>query len=112
MSQGITSVHVRNLDDNGANVSNGVCHIAKILVVNTTAAAAFIQVFDRPVSAVTIGTTVPMFVIPVVATSGFQFIDFNEPGLYFTNRCSMFSTTAAEGATGSDDGVFVQCWVN
>lgn len=112
MSEAISSTHVRNLDENGANISNGRCHIAKILAVNTTGAAAFIQVFNAAVASVTLGTTRPLFVIPLAATTGFEFLDFNEPGLYFDTRCSAFSTTTAEGSTGSADGVFLQAFVN
>ena len=112
MSQAISGTHARNLNDTGQNISNGVCHIAKILALNTSGAAAFVQVFDSPAASVTLGTTRPLFVIALAATTGFEFLDFNEPGLYFTSRFSAFSTTSAEGNTGSGAGVFLQGFIN
>lgn len=104
------STHVRNLDETVVNVSAGACHVTDIVAANTTGAAAFVQVFDLAAADVTLGTTRPLFVIALAATTGWQHLSFSE-GVVFDTRFSAASTTAAEGSTGSADGVFVQAWV-
>jgi len=67
---------------------------------NTTAADAFLQLFDAAsAGAVTVGTTVADYVIPVGA-SGIE----NEPlsvPLYFKNGLVIASTTATDGSSGA-----------
>ena len=110
--QFIATSHFRNLNDTGQNISNGICNILKFVVVNTTAATAFVQIFNAAAANVVLGTTVPMFVIVVPITTGVVDMEFDSPGLYITTRCSAFSTTTAEGSTGSASGVFLQAAIN
>ena len=117
MAQPFQSTHFRNLNDTGQNVSNGRCHIVKFIVTNSIAAAtAFVQIFNVAAASVTLGTTVPLFVIHVPAASatvgGTVEIGFELPGLLFETRCSVFGTTTAEGSTGTADGLFLQAFVN
>ena len=84
----------------------------KFILVNNQGATAFIQIFDLAAASVTLGTTRPLIQIPLAATTGFVELDFSFPGLLFTTRCSIFSTTTTEGSTGSADGVFAQATIN
>ena len=110
--QFIATSHFRNLNDTGQNISNGVCNIYGLFISNTSAGTAFVQIFDLPVASVVLGTTVPMLVVVVPITTGFVNLNFWDPGLFITNRLSAFSTTTAEGLTGSANGVFLNGIVN
>lgn len=46
------------------------CQVHGWQIVNQTAAEAFVQVFDKAVGDVTVGTTVPDYVIPLPASGG------------------------------------------
>jgi hypothetical protein len=109
--QPVGATHIRNLDENGANVTAGRATVGKIYAANTSGAAAFVQIFDRAVADVVLGTTVPRYVFPLAATTGHFELNFDYPGEFFETRLSAFSTTTAEGNTGSADGVFLQAWV-
>lgn len=103
-----TSGQFRNLSEVGQNFSNGTATVGKLIFVNTTGAAAFIQIFDAAAASVTIGTTRPLFSLPLAATTGYVELHFDYPGYNFSTRLSVFSTTTAEGSTGSASGVFGQ----
>ena len=66
---------------------------------NTTAADGFIQLFDALIADVTVGTTVPTYVIPVGA-NGVPSEDFVIP-ILFKIGIVIASTTAVTGATGA-----------
>lgn len=112
MSSPVRSTHFQNLAGTVTNITNGRCEIVEITAVNTSGAVAFIQIFDLAAADVVLGTTVPMFVIPVAATSGFEVVYFGVNGWYVETRLSAASTTTAEGSTGSASGVFLQAFVN
>lgn len=107
---GIQAGHFRNLDETAQGPQYRV-GVGKIICYNTQGATAFIQFHDRLSPNVTLGTTIPMFAILLPATTGFVEIDFSPP-LMFDTACTMYSTTSAEGNTGSADGVFLQLFVN
>lgn len=68
-------------------------------VFNTTAAAAYLQVFDLASASVTLGTTTPRFALGIPA-SGSIFVEFEKPML-FTVGFVVAGTTTATGATGA-----------
>lgn len=51
-------------------VNSRECLIHGLVVVNQTAAEAFLQVFDALTANVTVGTTAPDWVIPIPASGG------------------------------------------
>lgn len=81
-----------------------------LMLVNTTAATAYLQIFCKQSSQVTLGTTAPDFTIrlPTNAASGFiQPIAFPVPIGWFTvggtpgSGLSVAATTTPTGATGA-----------
>lgn len=112
MASPVSTTHLRNLDETGQNVSNGGCHVKKLVLTNSSAAVAWVQIFDLAAADVTLGTTRPLVSIPLAATSGFADLDFELAGWFFATRFSVFSTTTQEGSTGSADGVMLQAWIN
>ena len=110
MAEPAAPTHFRNLSDTGQNISNGIISISHLICVNISGAAAFLQFFDRAAADVALGTTRPLFVIPVPSTTGVRSIALVPPMLINT-RLSVFSTTTAEGLTGSGAGVFLQALV-
>lgn len=87
-------------------VQGGRCILAAVRAINTTAAAAYVQLFDAASTAgVTLGTTVPTWVVRS---------DPNDPsigdglpthGVVFTRGIVAASTTTATGATGATQHV-------
>lgn len=82
-----------------------------IVVMNTTAAAAYLQMFNRSAASVTLGTTAPDHVIPVLASGG-AVISFGEgwrfPGGGVLNTAlSIAGTTTRTGSTGAAIDVFL-----
>jgi hypothetical protein len=51
-------------------VTASQCLLHGLVVVNQTAAEAFLQIFDALAANVTVGTTVPDYVIPIPASGG------------------------------------------
>lgn len=107
----IRSTHFQGLNDTGQNICLVRCGIGKLSAYNTSGATAFLQFFDALAANVVLGTTKPLFVIVLVANVGYENVDFYPPTV-FSTACSVFSTTTAEGSTGSAAGVFAQAWVN
>lgn len=109
MAHPLSTIHVRNLNATVVNVSNGACFVAHINVTNSSAAVAWVQIFDVAAADVTLGTTRPLFQFAVAATSGLESVSFSPP-IKFNTRFSVASTTASEGSSGSADGVMLQAW--
>lgn len=109
-SRHANTTHLRNVNDTVVNATAGRAVVTDIFAINTSGATAFVQVFDSAASGVTLGTTRPVLSITLAATTGLQHLAFSQ-GIVFETRCSVASATAAEGSTGSADGVFVQVWV-
>lgn len=76
-------------------------------VSNTSAAAAFVQVFNVAAASVTAGTTVPLLEVVVAATTGYTTLPVGANGIAFGAAISVCSATAAGGGTGSAAGVTV-----
>jgi len=51
-------------------VSASQCQLHGLVVVNQTAAEAFLQIFDKAAGDVTVGTTVPDYFVPIPASGG------------------------------------------
>lgn len=111
MSQVLQSTHFRNLNATGQNLSNGTCRVGKVIATNTSAAVAFVQIFNAAAADVTLGTTRPKYQIFLPSSTGYVDLSW-EPHDWFETRMSVFSTTTTEGSTGSADGVNIQVWVD
>jgi len=74
-------------------------------ILNTTAAAAFLQVFDKDADNVTVGTTVADYVI-AVAASGTREITYCKP-IRHTVGLTVTSTTTRGGSTGASQEVTI-----
>lgn len=110
--QGFTKQVIRNanatpVDITKAGVAGNPIAFGLIVVENTSAAAAYVQIFDAASSAVTLATSHPDLEIPVAATTGFVTVVFPTSGGTFPNGACVASTTASEGNTGSASGVRV-----
>jgi hypothetical protein len=72
-----------------------------LAIVNTTAAIAYVQLFDAATGSVTLGTTVPDWEVAVPASSSVGLAQLaNAPaGIPFGTAISVAATTALDGAT-------------
>ena len=78
-----------------------------VQALNTSAAIAFVQLFNVAAASVVAGTTVPLLECIVPVTSGFVNIDLPALGVAFDTAISVCSSTTEGGATGSAAGVTV-----
>jgi Ca2+/Na+ antiporter len=87
------------LDDSpGILLHTGPTNITSISAHNTTGSDAFIQMFNAAALAdVTLGTTVPDYVVPLSANLTTSF----DASLHFGLGCCVFSTTAIGGSTAA-----------
>lgn len=89
-------------------VSGSRCVMAAVKAINTTAAAAYLQLFDAAaVADVTVGTTVPRWVVKSAANDPSTDPDLPAGGLKFMNGIVIASTTTALGSTGAAQHVRV-----
>lgn len=75
--------------------------LTHIIVGNTTAAIAYLQIFNKVSTAVTVGTTAPDMVV-MVPIGGSVAIEFDKPiKMFDAAGLSCACTTARAGATGA-----------
>lgn len=79
-------------------ISPGRAGLMSLRLVNTTGAVAYLQVFNAAQPSVTVGTTVPAFVVRLGANESMV---FDLLGLQMANGISMAGTTTAGGSTGA-----------
>ena len=83
-------------------VQAGHVHVVAMHAINTTAAAAFVQYFDAAaVADVTVGTTVPVWVLRSPASSVSDGDGLPTHGLLFKLGVVIASTTTPTGNTGA-----------
>lgn len=75
--------------------------IYAVNLVNTTAAAAYLQVFFLPASGVTVGTTTPDFCIRLLASATMQLTFPTGLGKSTGTGITLAGTTTATGSTGA-----------
>lgn len=81
--------------------ATGPATLRLITILNTTAAVAYLQVFNLPAASVTIGTTAPALSIGVPASAALV-IPIPECGLNIAGLgLSLGGTTTRAGATGA-----------
>lgn len=90
----------------------GKAEVTRLVITNTNASTTFVQIFDALTANVTLGTTVPLVTIPVVATTGNYTLESGRFPWLFDTQMSVAATTTALGLTGSGTGVYVTVWVN
>lgn len=82
-------------------VSNQSTYVGQLVLGNTTAAVAYLQVFWAPSGSVTLGTTAPDLVFLIPASSG-AVIPFGKEGLKTRGTAwSIACTTTRSGSTGA-----------
>ena len=82
-------------------VTNQPCVIKSWQLVNTTAAEAFLQIYDAVASSVTVGTTTPKASIPIGANAtevGPANVDGEIP---LSNALTLAATTTRGGSTSA-----------
>jgi len=78
----------------------------KIIVENSNAAKAYVQLFDAAAADVTVGTTTPDYVIPVLAAGG-TVDDYMGAPLRFKTAITYACTTTATGNTDPTTGLVI-----
>lgn len=89
-----------SLDATDILVAAGPCSLKGYHFLNTTAAVAYVQIFDAAAASdVTIGTTTPDFVLGIPASAG-ALMALGD-GIKFTKGIVAASCTAVGGSTGA-----------
>lgn len=88
-----------------AEVSAVPVRIGSIILYNTTAAVAYLQIFCTPAASVTVGTTAPNWVIPMPATGGLT-LTFPDGWSLGGTGLTIAATTTRTGSTGATTDVF------
>jgi len=102
-----TKVSVRNLAATVTQLAGGPSNLKSITVVNSSAAAAFVQFFDLAPGSVTLGTTVPILEVEVASGGTVGIAYPGDSALLFGVAISVASTTLDGGSVGSAAGVSV-----
>lgn len=87
-------------------VTASQCLVHGLVVVNQTAAEAFLQVFDKLTADVTVGTTVPDYFIPVPASGGVV-IPLSKVGFAHLTGVVIACCTSPTNNTGANCDVVV-----
>lgn len=90
-----------NVDDTVVDVNAVPSFVDGGIAFNNTAAQAFLQFFDKKAADVTLGTTVPDWIVAVSPNDNDP-IHVGESGLIFSTAVSVACTTTATGLTASD----------
>ena len=69
-------------------------------IVNNTGLRAYVQVFNKKVADVTVGTTTPDYVIPLAA-NGDSTVDFGGVGIDHDTAITIAATTGRANSTGA-----------
>lgn len=78
--------------------------IKDLVLVNNTAALAYLQIFGKAAADVTLGTTTPTHVIPMLASGGLSLPDLNLK--IGGPACSIACTTGRANAVAATTDVF------
>jgi hypothetical protein len=105
LTSAATHAKVANLAGTVTQVGTTAAVLLGVQVYNGSGAAAYIQVFDAVPGNVTLGTTVPDKQFEV-ANGAIVSLNLPSIGSAFVNGISLASTTAANGSTGSSNGVY------
>lgn len=90
-------------DNTAQTLKAGKTYLHKIIVENPNGAKAYVQLFDALAADVTVGTTVPDYVVPVLAGAGT--VDDYIPGILFTKGVTYACTTTPTGSTDPTTGL-------
>lgn len=94
-----------------ATVSQTPSIIGNIVLLNTTAAVAYLQIFWLAAGSVTLGTTVPNVVIPLPASGGIA-LDYGDQG-WLTRGTGAWSIAGTTTRTGNTQALIdVTIWKN
>jgi len=99
-----TPVRLTALVGAAQTIKGAAGRLLGLIVINDSAAAAYVQIFDH--AAPTVGTTVPVIELKVAAGASLQ-LWFGDVGIAFAAAIKVASTTTSGGAVGSAAGVQV-----
>lgn len=86
------------VSNTAVQVSPGRAGLMSLRLINTTAAVAYLQVFNAPATSVTVGTTSAAFAVRLGAN---ETISIDLGGLQMPNGIALAGTTTATGSTGA-----------
>ena len=87
--------------EDGTATNGKIVTLRYLVMLNTTAAVAYLQIFNLDVASVTVGTTVPVQSIGLPASSAMVF-PVPESGIYLGGRgLTLAGTTTRTGSTGA-----------
>lgn len=99
---GSTYITIDSLAETVTLAKSGRCVVTLMHAINTTGAAAYIQLFDAAaITEVTLGTTLPVFVLKSAANDPATHDGIPAGGVVFTRGVCAASTTAVLGSTGA-----------
>jgi hypothetical protein len=87
-------------------VKTGPCRVYGWQILNTTAAIAYVQVFNKALADVAVGTTTPDYVIPLPASGGAVFGP-SDIGIDHDTAMSIACTTTRTGSSGATCDVLI-----
>lgn len=86
------------VSNTAVKVSDTRAGLLRLRLINTTAAVAYLQVFNAASTAVTVGTTSAAFAVRLGAN---ETISIDLGGLQMPNGIALAGTTTATGSTGA-----------
>ena len=96
------SISLVNFEGAAALLRAGRCIVSSMKYINEDAAVRFCQIFDAAAAAdVTVGTTVPVWVLTAGANGGDD--DYMGNGIVFTSGIVVAGTTTPDGSTAAAD---------
>lgn len=102
-----TKVSFRGLNATVQQLAGGPINLKSIIVTNSAAAAAFLQIFDVLSGGVTLGTTVPVIEVEVGAGATVTVALPGDAALLFTTAISVAATTLEFGTVNAGATVIV-----
>jgi len=101
-----TRVNLNSLGSTATLAKKGRCVVTAVRAINTTAATAYTQIFDAAaITDVTVGTTVPTWVVRSAANDPSDGDGLPTYGIVFELGVVAASTTTALGSTGATQHV-------
>jgi len=92
------------VDETATQIKGSAGNLYKLHIENKDGSIRYLQLFDSLAASVTVGTTTPDYVIPLLATGIHE--ETFEVGLKFNTGISYALTTTPTGSTGpTSDGV-------
>ncbi len=86
------------VDGTAQQASSTPCYLEAVYVVNSDADSRYLQIFNLPFASITVGTTVPTLVLPILSSASAK---LEIPGgVFMSGGLSFACTMTPGGATG------------